>query len=159
MVYGHILWTLVCVRVWECVYLHAHFSVSWRSVWVLKAIWLSDMNLHFPFLLLINVFQPDVLCGYTNSAAADSRLHSNRFNTHFIDVLVLIQTGIASMKLDWMLSKPQPQTLETSFYLKYAPEKNQTNQGENAIGSARGYSICRNNHDGPLNTHRATTSL
>lgn len=115
-----------CVRVWECVYLHAHFSVSWRSVWVLKAIWLSDMNLHFPFLLLINVFQPDVLCGYTNSTAADSRLHSSRFNTHFIDVLVLIQTRIASMNLDWRLSKPQPQTLEISFYLKY--EKKKSNQ-------------------------------
>lgn len=86
----------VCVCGRECVYLHAHFSVSWRSVWVLKAIWLSDMNLHFPFLLLINVFQPDVLCGYTYSTAGCSRLHSNIFNTHFIDVSVLVQARIAN---------------------------------------------------------------
>lgn len=86
----------VCVCGRESVYLHAHFSVSWRSVWVLKAIWLSDMNLHFPFLLLINVFQPDVLCGYTYSTAGCSRLHSNIFNMHFIDVSVFIQARIAS---------------------------------------------------------------
>lgn len=90
---------------------------------MLKAIWLSDMNLHFPFLLLINVFQPDVLCGYTHSAAGCSRLHSNIFNTHFIDVSVLTQARITStsINLDWMLSKPQPQALEISFDLKYGP--------------------------------------
>lgn len=48
--WSHPVSACVCGR--ECVFLHAHYSVSWRSVWVLKAIWLSDMNLHFPFLLL-----------------------------------------------------------------------------------------------------------
>lgn len=90
--WSHPVNVCVCVCGYECVFLHAHFSVSWRSVWVLKAIWLSDMDLHFPFLFLINVLQADVLC-----SCSCSRLHSNIFNADFIDVIEFIQARIASM--------------------------------------------------------------
>lgn len=82
----------VCVCGCGCVFLRALCSLSWRSDWVLKAIWLSDMNLHFPFLLLINVLQAHVLRSYSCS-----RLHSNIFNADFIDVLEFIQARITSM--------------------------------------------------------------
>lgn len=108
------------VNVCECVFLHAHFSVSWRSVWVLKAIWLADMNLHFPFLLLRNVLQADVLCSC-------SRLHSNIFNSDFIDVLECIQ-GITSMNL-WV---------------------------KNELFAARWLLLCKNK-ERQLNTHQVTS--
>lgn len=61
---------------------------------MLKAIWLSDMNLHFPFLLLINVLRADVLC-----SCSCSRLHSNIVHADFIDISEFVQVRITNLNL------------------------------------------------------------
>lgn len=113
-----------CVCGCECVFLHARFSLSWRSVWVLKAIWLSDMNLHFPFLLLLNVLQADVLC-----SCSWSWLHSNIFTADFIDVLEFIQARITSMTL-WVgaIQTTTTNVKKNPFFIWSMVLKHQTNQ-------------------------------
>lgn len=144
----------VCVCGRECVFLHAHYSVSWRSVWVLKAIWLSDMNLHFPFLLLINVLQADVLC-----SCSCSRLHSKIVNADFIDVLDFLQARITNLNL--RMGAIQTATATNVKILPFIWNmvlKHQTNQWKCWIGTVR-WPLLFINKERQLNTHHITTSL